>query len=241
MADLPPESSVDGERSDGEGVADERADEERADGKRPDRERADRERAAGEPASTGGGPRVVGVDSEEADALLGVLSSGTARTVLEAVHEEPSTASGLAERLDASLQTVHYHLRNLAEAGVVEVTGTVSSEKGREMDVYAPTAGPVVVFAGDEADGSDLQDALRRLASGFGVLAIVSLLVQEVLGGGVARLFGPPEEQSGDVTVAEATREAAGVEPGLVFFAGGAAVLLAGFALWYWARYRHPE
>lgn len=192
---------------------------------------ADRESDAGE-----GGPRVVGVDSEAADDLLGVLSSETAREVLEAVHDEPATASGLADRLDVSLQTVHYHLRNLADAGVVEVADTAASETGQEMDVYAPAEGPVVVFAGD--GGDDLRDALARLASGFGLLAVASLLVQEVLGGGVDRLLGPSEPTGEEPMVADATREAAGIEPGLVFFAGGAVVLLAGFAIWYWSRYR---
>ncbi len=222
MADVPPESPADEESA-----ADAPAESPREGSSDGDRRNPPDVRGNGE------APQVVGADSDAADDLLGVLSSETARAVLEALHDDPATASELAERLDASVQTVHYHLGNLSEAGVVEVAGATTSEKGREMDLYAPAGGPVVVFAGDEDDGDRLRDALKRLVGAFGVLALVSLLVQELLGGGVRRLW-ESTESTDDVMVAETTREAAGVEPGLAFFAGGAVVLLVGFAVWYW-------
>jgi DNA-binding transcriptional ArsR family regulator len=43
-------------------------------------------------------PRVIGLDSEDADDLIGALSSGTAREVLTALHEDPATPSKLADR-----------------------------------------------------------------------------------------------------------------------------------------------
>jgi DNA-binding transcriptional ArsR family regulator len=183
-------------------------------------------------------PRVIGVDSEDADDLLSALSSNTARRLLTALHEEPDTPASLADRLDTSLQNVQYHLGKLESADVVRVIDTVYSEKGREMKVYAPTDRPLVVFAGREEESTGLKTALRRLVGGFGVLAGVSLLVQYLLTDGP--WFGAQTGSAGaaDVqTTTESTRiageTAATLPPGLVFFLGGTLMLSAVFGVWY--------
>ncbi|MFB6126733.1 MAG: ArsR/SmtB family transcription factor [Halolamina sp.] len=133
-------------------------------------------------------PRVVGVDSDEADRLVSALSSATSRDLLTALHEKPATPSTLADRVDTSLQNAQYHLEKLADAGVVEVADTAYSEKGREMDVYVPTDEPLVVVAGGEETTSTLRTALSRLLGAVGALAGGSLLVQQLVGGGLGGL-----------------------------------------------------
>ncbi|PSQ33430.1 ArsR family transcriptional regulator, partial [Halobacteriales archaeon SW_10_68_16] len=128
------------------------------------------------------GPRVVGVDSEDADAVLSALSSETARELLAAVHDDPAPPSELAERVDTSLQNAQYHLENLEDAGAVEVVDTAYSAKGREMDVYAAADQPLVIFAGDEEDSSVLRTAIQRLVGALGLLALASLAVQAIFG-----------------------------------------------------------
>ncbi|ESS04493.1 MAG: helix-turn-helix domain protein, partial [uncultured archaeon A07HR67] len=131
-------------------------------------------RPGGSP-SEDAGPRVVGVDSEDADEVLSALSAGTARTLLAEVHEEPGPPSDLAERADTSLQNAQYHLQKLEAAEAIEVVDTAYSAKGREMDVYAAADKPLVVFAGDQTDSSALRTALERLVGSLGVLALASL------------------------------------------------------------------
>ncbi|WP_433633269.1 ArsR/SmtB family transcription factor [Halomicrococcus sp. NG-SE-24] len=273
-------------------------------------------------------PRVVGVDSEDADDLMAALSSDTSRKVLAALYEEPASPAALADRVDTSLQNVQYHLGKLEDGDLVEVVDTVYSEKGREMDVYGPAAEPLVLFAGNEERTVGLRSALTNLLGGVGVLGLASLVVQrlstgELLpfgatsnGGGdgapvdydggsnaadggansttesPGTAFGandsggtevsttvdssrPGETVTVSVDTAESTTSAAttttaeqvrttadaastaatdvarttteavttvgsdgaaavaGLPPGLVFFAGGALVLLLGFAVWY--------
>jgi len=129
------------------------------------------------------GPRVIGVDSEDAEDVLTALSSGTARELLSALHEDPAPPSRLAEEVDTSLQNAQYHLEKLEAAGAVEVVDTAYSEKGREMDVYAPADQPLVIFAGDGGE-STLRSALSRLLGSVGVLAVASLAVQALVGEG---------------------------------------------------------
>ncbi|SNZ16030.1 transcriptional regulator, ArsR family [Natronoarchaeum philippinense] len=132
-------------------------------------------------AADDGDPRVVGLDSDEADDVLAALSSGTARELLGALHDDPGTPSELADRVDTSLQNTQYHLEKLEDADVIRVIDTVYSEKGREMRVYAPTDQPLVVFAGDEDKETGLRAALSRLIGALGAVAGASLLVQHLV------------------------------------------------------------
>ncbi|WP_458206428.1 ArsR/SmtB family transcription factor [Haladaptatus sp. NG-SE-30] len=128
-------------------------------------------------------PRVVGVDSEDADKLVAALSSQTGRDILAALYEEPSTPAAIAETVDTSLQNVQYHLEKLENGELVEVVDTIYSEKGREMKVYAPSAEPLVLFAGNESETVGLKSALSNLLGGLGVLGLASLVVQRLSSG----------------------------------------------------------
>jgi DNA-binding transcriptional ArsR family regulator len=99
-------------------------------------------------------PQVVSLDDQGTESVFSVLSTTMARAVLTELYGRPSTPSEVAERVDTSIQNVTYHLDNLVEAGLVEVVDQWYSEKGREMDVYAPANDPLVLVAGDpDADG----------------------------------------------------------------------------------------
>lgn len=126
-------------------------------------------------------PRVVGLATDEASALLSALSSETARDMLSTLHREPATTSELAASLNTSLQNVQYHLENLTEAGAVEVVDTVYSTKGCEMDVYAPADDPLVLFAGRQTSESDVTSALTRLLGGYGIAGLVGVAAQSTL------------------------------------------------------------
>jgi DNA-binding transcriptional ArsR family regulator len=191
-------------------------------------------------------PRVIGVDSDDADEMLSALSSSTARRLLSALHDEPDSASSLADRLDTSLQNIQYHLGKLEAADLVAVVDTVYSEKGREMKVYAPSNRPLVVFAGRESDSTGLEAALKRLLGGFGILGGASLFVQYLLADGP--WFGFGSSAGGDAATTESVQLAADsaaatsataastLPPGLLFFLGGALMLTVAFAVWYARR-----
>jgi DNA-binding transcriptional ArsR family regulator len=190
-------------------------------------------------------PRVIGLDSEDADDTLSVLSSDTARDVLATLHDEPDTPANVAEHVDTSLQNAQYHLGNLEEAGLIEAVDTVYSEKGREMTRYAPADRPLVVFTGSESESAGLESALKRLLGAVGVLGIASLLVQWYLDDlpGLARTGGA-DGAGGDGGVSTMSTEAAptaadaaaGLPPGLLFFLGGLVALLVVGVAWYLGR-----
>ena len=136
--------------------------------------------------------RVIGVDSDDADDLIGALSSETARKMLSELHDEPATPSEVADRAGTTVQNARYHLENLEEAGLIEVEGTRYSPKGREMDVYAP-AEPLVMFVGREEDSTTLRDTLKRFLGSVGIIGVAAVFVEYLF-----RLYAPaPAEPSG--------------------------------------------
>ncbi|WP_435184393.1 ArsR/SmtB family transcription factor [Halobellus sp. EA9] len=185
-------------------------------------------------------PRVVGLDDDDADELLSVLSSATARKILAALHEEPTNPAALADSVGTSLQNVQYHLERLESAGAVEVVDTVYSEKGREMNVYGPADRPLVVVAANDEEKAGLSSALKSLIGGVAVVGLVSVVAQVALeglpfgaktgGGGDAGTFSAQSTESARIAAESA---ASGVPPGLLVFLGGVTVLLAWFAVWF--------
>ena len=186
-------------------------------------------------------PRVIGLGDDEASDLLSALSSTTARRVLAELHEQPTNAAELADRVDTSLKNVQYHLGKLDDAGLVEVIDTVYSEKGREMKVYAPADRPLVVVAATEETRSGVASMLASLLGAVAVLGLLSALVQWIATRGPAG-FAPVADSGGaeaeTVTMAaeSAPAVAQAVPPGLAFFAGGLVILLAIAAIQLYRR-----
>lgn len=181
-------------------------------------------------------PRVIGLDDDQTGELLSALSSETARSVLSTLHDEPDTASGVADSVDTSLQNAQYHLDRMREAGLLTVVDTVYSEKGREMKLYAPADRPLVVFAGDESAERSLRERLRGLLGAVGALAGLSAVVEYALRDGpwldlgLAASGGAGDGGSVGVASTEsagAVEQAAGLPPGLLFLLGGLVALAA--------------
>lgn len=88
---------------------------------------------------------------EEASEIFAVLSSATARSILERLYRTPAPASDIATDVETSVQNATYHLTRLQRTELVTVVDTWYSSKGLEMKVYSPTKDPLVVIAGSHA------------------------------------------------------------------------------------------
>lgn len=164
-------------------------------------------------------PKLVDFDTDEADEVFDALGSKTARRILLELHEEPRPASALADAVDTSVQNVQYHLDQLQTAGLVDVVDTWYSESGSEMAVYAPADRALVLFAGDDREGS-LRRLLERIAGAVGVLCLGAVVLVLALGRG----GGPP----GTPPNASAPVAGTGSDPllvGVTFVLGGLTVL----------------
>ncbi len=125
-------------------------------------------------------PAVLSLNDDSAREVIEALSSETAYEIFRLLNETPATPARIAERLDQSVQNVHYHLTNLESAGVIEVTDTCYSEKGREMDVYVVSEDPTLIFLGTEDDRPSLRRAFKSFASLLGPPSILLAIGESV-------------------------------------------------------------
>lgn len=125
------------------------------------------------PVETGDAePRVLDLGEDDAGETFEVLSSTTARRILARLYEAPGTQSDVARDVETSLQNVGYHLGNLEAAGLVEVVDQWYSEKGSEMNVYAPTGEPLLLMAGDTSSVAAARQAVNGGLASTGVRSV---------------------------------------------------------------------
>lgn len=90
----------------------------------------------------------------DAEGVLKALATETGRQILAVLHEDALPPSEIADAVGTSIQNITYHLTRLEEAGIVEAVDTWYSSRGREMDVYAVTADPLVFCIGDPSEAA---------------------------------------------------------------------------------------
>lgn len=172
-------------------------------------------------------PDLIAIGDEAADDVFSALSSTTARSILSSLYEEPQTASEIADSTNTSLQNVNYHINNLCDSDLIEVIDTGYSDQGREMKVYAPANGALVVFASDDLERTPLWDTLKRLLGAVGLFAVVSLAVDRL----VRQLATRPRLSPGTAGPTPSTTFP--LAPGAIFFLGTVFALLAVAAWWH--------
>lgn len=116
---------------------------------------------------------VVEQGSLEAQKIAKAMSSPTSADLFNALSDAPMSATALAERSGLPLTTVKYHLENMLSAGLIEVTDTRWSAKGREMKIYA-VKDQIVLIAPKKK--TDVRGIMERYGVAAGCLAIVCAL-----------------------------------------------------------------
>ena len=183
------------------------------------------------------GSRVLALDDETADEVFDALSSTTTRRVLVSLYEEPQPASQLATRTDTTVQNIRYHLDKLVTAELVEVATTQYSEKGNEMDVYAPTDEALILCAGEDTLSTRLRNVVTRWVGSVSLAGVGAALIQR---------FAPtqptpsPEPRISVMSVEPASPPPDPspfmvlFEPGVLFFLGAVLTVTLFFVISLW-------
>jgi DNA-binding transcriptional ArsR family regulator len=114
---------------------------------------------------------------ERAQKIGKAISSHTANDILQLLSEEPQTATDLTDSLHIPMSTLKYHLDNLLAAGLLEVTETKYSVKGREIKVYGVRNQLVIVAP----KMTNIRSILLKYASLFGIVIVASLVMLAIL------------------------------------------------------------
>jgi predicted ArsR family transcriptional regulator len=107
------------------------------------------------------------------------ISSSTSRKILNylADKDKGETETKIAKELGLALSTVHYHLHNLTEAGLVVSDEFHYSKKGREVSHYK-LANKYIIIAPKKVSG--LKQKLKSVLPVLGITAGVSVIMKMV-------------------------------------------------------------
>jgi DNA-binding Lrp family transcriptional regulator len=106
---------------------------------------------------------------ERAQNIVKAISHQNAGDLMQLLSTEgPLRLSEIAERLGLSTNAAKYHVENLMNAGLIEISNTRYSVKGKKMKVYR-LKNQVFIVAPSMSSGSDLRAALLKYATLCGV------------------------------------------------------------------------
>ncbi|MDD1706376.1 MAG: helix-turn-helix domain-containing protein [Methanoregulaceae archaeon] len=174
---------------------------------------------------------------ERAQKIGKAIASPTANDILHILAEGPKTASDLTETMNIPMGTLKYHIENLLDAGLIEITETRYSVKGREVKVYALRDQLLIVAP----KVTSIRSILLKYASLFVIVIIASMAMLAILPllQNAPPVAGPLAFQTDDGEgsgVASVLAEKAPADTGrllpssaapvLAFFMGGCLVLL---------------
>ena len=110
---------------------------------------------------------------ERAQKIAKAMSSQMASDILQLLAESPQSLTGITERLAIPLTTAKYHTENLLDAGLIQVSETKYSVKGREIKIYSLTNQLLIVAPRQ----SNVHSLLLKYASLFGIVVFGSLVI----------------------------------------------------------------
>jgi DNA-binding transcriptional ArsR family regulator len=110
---------------------------------------------------------------ERAQKIAKAMGSQTASDILQSLGEHPKSLTAITGQLAIPMNTAKYHIENLLEAGLIAVSETKYSVKGREVKLYTLTNQLLIVAPKQSA----VRSILLKYASLFGIVAFCSIVV----------------------------------------------------------------
>lgn len=110
---------------------------------------------------------------EKATKIAKAMASQTAGDILRFIGDGQKTSTEISEHLSIPMNTAKYHIENLLDAGLINITATKYSIKGREVKVYGLTNQLLIVAPKQ----TNVRSMLLKYASLFGIVAFGSLIL----------------------------------------------------------------
>lgn len=110
---------------------------------------------------------------DRAQKIAKAMGSQTASDILQLLSEGQKSLTDITERLAIPMTTAKYHVENLLDAGLISVSQTKYSVKGREVKLYSLTNQLLIVAPRQ----SNVRSMLLKYASLFGIVAFGSVII----------------------------------------------------------------
>ena len=146
---------------------------------------------------------LVSLKEDKAKELAQVISNESCRKILDYLAEKEATETELAKKLELPLSTVHYNLKHLVGAGLVDAEEFHYSEKGKEVNHYK-LANKYVIIAPKSTFG--LKEKLKSILP-VGLITAAAAGLIHIFMGRTAR-FGAVSVQKAVMTAAPEAEKA---------------------------------
>lgn len=114
---------------------------------------------------------------EQAQKFIRAISNPTASDLLQMLKEGgPLRLSDIAERLGMSLNATKYHVDNLMDAGVLEISNTRYSVKGRKVKMYR-MKNQIFIVAPSMTGKQQILSAVLKYGSFLALYIVVALVI----------------------------------------------------------------
>ena len=114
---------------------------------------------------------------ERSQKFIRVISNQNACDVLQLLKDAgPLRLSDIAERLGGSLNATKYHIENLMDAGLVEISNTRYSVKGRKVKIYQ-MKNQIFIVAPSMTEKKQIISAVLKYGGVLGVYLVIAVLL----------------------------------------------------------------
>ena len=110
---------------------------------------------------------------ERAQKIGKAIASQTAGDILQLLGKGPMSSAEITTTLDIPMSTAKYHIENLLTAGLLEVSETRYSVKGREVKIYH-LKDQLLIVAPKMAD---IRSLILKYASLFGITIFATVII----------------------------------------------------------------
>lgn len=112
---------------------------------------------------------------EQAQKFIRAMSNQNASDVLHLLKEAgPLRLSDIAGRLGMSLNATKYHIENLMDAGLLEISNTRYSVKGRKVKIYR-MKNQIFIVAPSMTDKKQILSAVLKYGSFMGLYIVLAI------------------------------------------------------------------
>jgi DNA-binding Lrp family transcriptional regulator len=112
---------------------------------------------------------------EQAQKFIKAISNQIAGEVLQLLKEAgPLRLSDIAEKLGSSLNATKYHIENLMDAGLLEISNTKYSVKGRKIKMYR-MKNQIFIVAPAMTEKKQIISAVLKYGSFLGVYILIAV------------------------------------------------------------------
>ena len=114
---------------------------------------------------------------EKAQKFIRVISNQNACDVLQLLKEAgPLRLSDIAEKMGGSLNATKYHIENLMDAGLVGISNTRYSVKGRKVKIYQ-MKNQIFIVAPSMTEKKQIISAVLKYGGVLGVYIVVAVML----------------------------------------------------------------